>query len=313
MAEERAWLLAAQPFDDGWRGLAAVAYDTHVGCQGYALLSFDSGGQRSESQRLLADNPAAAIEKAADVLGVDPAAWRPVYAVLAGDTLPWSEIELRMDPERLEHERSVCLRDQYGELFDEVDGIVGDTKAVAILPMIRATSSVEELRQLVGDDADRIWEAWWRYPDVDPSEKAVLADVDQYGWHGLWVSGDDEGPGFSYSIGFHRTLRAPEVIVVGLRSELAHSMLWEAYRRFERGEPLQPGAFYEDFLEGHVVTVVEVTDDARREYFGFANWFYNGEYPALQIVWPSATDGRWPWESESLALAQPLLGPLSPT
>ena len=40
------------------------------------------------------------------------------------------------------------------------------------------------------------------------------------------------------------------------------------------GEVLEPGRFYDDFLEGHAVTFVEVSDDARDEYFGFACWFY---------------------------------------
>ena len=57
---------------------------------------------------------------------------------------------------------------------------------------------------------------------------------------------------------------------------------------------------------------MNVTGDARREYFGFAQWYYKADFPALQLVWPSATDGRWPWDSESLARLQPLLGPVPP-
>jgi hypothetical protein len=309
VAGERAWLLAAQLTDSGWHGLAAVASDTHVGCQGYALMSFDTAGRRTASERVLADNPESAAEAIERALGIDPARWHAAYAVLGADALPWSEIQRRMEGERFARERRACLRDQYDGLFDDAANAVGETSAAAILPMLRTTSSLDELRGVLGDDAEAMWEAWWRYPDIDSSEKAVIADVAEYGWHGLWIHADDKGPEFSYSVGFYRTLGAPEVIVVGLRSEIAHSMLWEAYRRFEQRDVLQPGSFYEDFLEGHVVTFVDVSDDARNEYFGFAYWFYKGDFPALQLVWPSADDGAWPWQSDSLAQAQPLLGP----
>ena len=312
MTEERAWLFAAQPAWPGWRGLAAMVDGSRAGCLGYELLSFDADGRRAAAERLGVDNPASAAAAAARAFGIDAGAWRPAYALLGTDPLPWSEIALRMEPGRLERERRACLQDQYDGLFDEVAGRVGEARAAAILPMVRAVSSLDELRAVIGEDAAEVWDAWWRHPGVDSSEKAVLADIDQYGWHGLWIREDDEGPQFSYSIGFYGTLGAPEVIVVGIRSELAHSLLWEAYRRVRRGETLAPGRFYDDFLDGHAITFVNVTGDARREYFGFAQWYYKADFPALQLVWPSATDGRWPWDSESLARLQPLLGPVPP-
>ena len=312
MTEERAWLFAAQPAWPGWRGLAAMVDGSRAGCLGYELLSFDADGRRAAAERLGVDNPASAAAAAARAFGIDAGAWRPAYALLGTDPLPWSEIALRMEPGRLERERRACLQDQYDGLFDEVAGRVGEARAAAILPMVRAVSSLDELRAVIGEDAAEVWDAWWRHPGVDSSEKAVLADIDQYGWHGLWIREDDEGPQFTYSIGFYRTLGAPEVIVVGIRSELAHSMLWEAYRRVRRGETLTPGRLYDGFLDEHPITFVNVSDDARRQYFGFADWYYKGDFPAAQLVWPSAADGRWPWDSESLAHLQPLLGPAPP-
>jgi Domain of unknown function (DUF4262) len=309
MAEERAWLFAAQQAWPGWRGLAALADDSHVGCQGYELLSFGADGRPAAAERLLVDNPASAAAAAERAFGVDAAAWRPAYVRLGGDPLPWAEIAERMEPGRLERDRRACLQDQYDGFFDEVAGCVGEERAAMILPMVRAASSRDDLRAVIGGDAGPVWDAWWRYPDVDPAEKAVLADIDTYGWHGLWIREDAAGPQFSYSIGFYHTLGAPEVIVVGIRHELAHSMLWEAYHRARRGETVAPGRFYDGFLDGHAVTFVEVTGDARREYFGFAQWYYKSDFPALQLVWPSASDGRWPWDGESLARVQPLLGP----
>jgi hypothetical protein len=309
MAEERAWLLQAQPAWPGWRGLAAVADDRHVGCQGYALLSFGADGRRTATERLLVDNPAAAVTTAEKAFGVDAAAWRPAYATLGADPLPWSEIAARMDPGRHDDERRACLQDQYDGLFDEVAGRVGEAAAAAILPMVRAASSRDELSAVIGESAGPVWDAWWRYPDIDPGEKAVLADIDAFGWHGRWIREDEAGPQFCYSIGFYHTLGAPEVIVVGIRSEIAHSMLWEAYRRARRGETMAPGRCYDNFLDGHPVTFVDVSNDARREYFGFAHWYYKSDFPALQLVWPSATDGQWPWDSQRLARLQPLLGP----
>ena len=308
VAEERVWLMEAQPAADGWRGLVAVAYDDHVGCQDYAVASFDAEGRRIATERLLADNPVAAMQAAENAFGIDQAAWRPAYAVLDGDPLPWAEIASRMKPPELERERRACLTDQYGGLYGEVAGIVGEQGAAVILPMLRIVSSVEELQAAVGEHAQPLWDAWLRYPSVDALEKAVLADVAEYGWHAMWIHGSEEGPRFAYSIGFYRTLRAPELIVVGLPQEVAHPILWEAYRRFERGERLGPNDSYEGFVKGYTVTFIEVSDDARDKYFGFANWFYKDQFPALQLVWPAA-DSRWPWEDENLDRAQPLLGP----
>ena len=312
MTQERAWLFAAQPAWPGWRGLAAVADGGHAGCQGYELLSFGADGRRAAAERLPVDNPVSAAATAERAFGVDAAAWRPAYALLGPDPLPWSEIALRMEPGRLERERRACLQDQYDGLFEEVAGRAGEARAATVLPMVRAASSLDELRAVIGDDADEVWDAWWRHPDVDPSEKAVLAGIDSCGWHGLWIREDDEGPQFSCSIGFYGTLGAPEVIVVGIRFELAHSMLWEAYRRVRRGETLVPGRCYDGFLDGHPVTFGNVTGDARRGYFGFAHWYYKSDFPAVQLVWPSATDGQWPWDSDSLARLQPLLGAAPP-
>ena len=308
VAETRAWLLEAQPAADGWRGLVAVAYDEHVGCEGYALASFDAEGRRIATERLRADNPVAAMEAAENAFGIDPDAWRPAYAGLGGDPLPWAEIASRMKPPELERERRACLTDQYGGLYGEVAGIVGEEGAAVILPMLCLVSSIEQLQAAVGEHAQPLWDAWMRYPSVDALEKAVLTHVAEYGWHLQGIHGSEEGPPFAYSIGFYRTLRAPEVIIVGLPQEVAHSILWEAYRRLERGERLGPNDSYEGFVKGYAVTFIEVSDDARDEYFGFANWFYKDGFPALQLVWPAA-DGRWPWEDESLARAQPLLGP----
>src|SRR4051812_6917485 len=65
-----------------------------------------------------------------------------------------------------------------------------------------------------------------------------------------------------------RTPRARELIVVGLRAELAHSVPWEACRRVEQGEPLEPGGRYEGFLDDDAVTFIGVAAEARDEHFG---------------------------------------------
>ena len=148
----------------------------------------------------------------------------------------------------------------------------------------------------------------------DPKKRAgedkCLADIEQYGLHVMKVLGDAEWPEFTYSVGFYHTFQLSEIIILGLRSDLAHWILNELADRARRGERFQVGDTLEGLLEGFPVQLRSLRDEHVEPHFGWARWFYDGQqFPVLQLVWPT-TSGVWPWNpeaSEEFRLKQPLL------
>jgi len=60
---------------------------------------------------------------------------------------------------------------------------------------------------------------------LDEGEKKLVADIEELGWHVLKVLEDDNGPGFVYSVGLFKTFNHPEIIIVGLKLDLAHILI----------------------------------------------------------------------------------------
>ncbi len=148
--------------------------------------------------------------------------------------------------------------------------------------------------------------------DADPSgfndyERGLIEAVREHGWFCPSVYSDEDGPGFSYSVGFWKTLGKPEVIVFGLPPQVAHSVLWQLYRLFQSGLSPQPGKPVEGVLEGYVSYLMPAGAKAN-EFMLSAAWFYgNQDYPRLQLVWPDPI-GAFPWQTDfdpSFAEAQP--------
>ena len=137
----------------------------------------------------------------------------------------------------------------------------------------------------------------------DPQERAgeekCLADVAQHDIHVVRVLGDNDWPEFLYSVGLFHHFELPEVIILGLRAELAHSVLNALARRARAGLRFQAGDDVGDLLEGFDVTLRRVPEEHVAPHFGWARWFYEGRpFPALQLVYPTTT-GIWPWAPDA--------------
>lgn len=145
---------------------------------------------------------------------------------------------------------------------------------------------------------------------MNAREQKALDDVAQHGCHILHVVGEGDLPPFSYSIGIHRTCKAPELILVGLEQPISHWIVNEYSRRVQQGERFLVGAHVAGFLEGFEVTFREVHKSHYREYLGWGRWFYESEdFPVLQMIWPT-TEGTWPWDANAtpwLRAQQPVL------
>ncbi|PWK46398.1 DUF4262 domain-containing protein [Pleionea mediterranea] len=145
---------------------------------------------------------------------------------------------------------------------------------------------------------------------MDENDLKALNNIEEYGCHVLKVMEGEGEPSFSYSIGINKKQNKPDVVVLGLNSELAHSMVNNYKDRVIEGEVFEPGRYYSDFLEGFKVCFIKVSKKHFEKYFGWGLWLHNGDdFDMLQIVWPT-TDGKWPWDrdkSEFYQWAQPIL------
>ncbi len=105
---------------------------------------------------------------------------------------------------------------------------------------------------------------------------------------------DEERPPHSFSIGLFHNYSHPEIIIIGLRTELMHNMLNWIGKEIQNGREFKVGKRYSGFLEGHRVTFGEVAKRHYREYVGYAMWFYEGDdFPLIQCIWPT-TQGYFP-------------------
>jgi len=149
----------------------------------------------------------------------------------------------------------------------------------------------------------------------DDAERKVLADVKKHGWHCLNIFEEDGQPPWTFSIGFHKTWDFPELIVIGLKRDVAHATLNIVATQLAEGRRLDLAADNDDLFNEIPCCFVEVPKSAYREYVGTARWFYGGnDFPLYQIVWPSK-DGCFPWNeraSASFKQWQPVLGSPKP-
>ncbi len=67
------------------------------------------------------------------------------------------------------------------------------------------------------------------------ADARALANIEKYGLHVISVLGDDEHTPFTYSIGIEQSLGMPELIMIGLKSDVAHSAINECYWQIKEG------------------------------------------------------------------------------
>jgi hypothetical protein len=145
---------------------------------------------------------------------------------------------------------------------------------------------------------------------MDAVEQKAIADVEQYGCHVIHVMEEGDLPPFAYSVGIEKTSQAAELVVVGLKQPMAHSLINEYNRRVRGGELFEAGQTVSGFLQGFDCQLRSVDPSHYREYFGWNLRFYNGaRFRVLQLVYPTV-EGIWPWDADAtewFRRRQPLL------
>ncbi len=132
---------------------------------------------------------------------------------------------------------------------------------------------------------------------MDSFDQKTLDNIEKFGCAVIHVAAEDDLPLFAYSVGIQKTANAPEVIVIGLKPELAHFVVNEYNRRVRAGERFVPGQWYEGFIGGFPIAIEQVGPEFYEEYFGMNLWLYQGpNFSVYQLVYPSTT-GIWPFIS----------------
>ena len=152
--------------------------------------------------------------------------------------------------------------------------------------------------------------------ELNDHERNMVAKIDEYGYFKLMVF-DPEGndPHFMYSVGFQQTHEQPECIIIGLSRDLMEAMMDVLHDKLEKGLKLVDALLIEDLLGGGFKCMAKTVkpENLSRAYFNSARWYNrycggtNDEFQAMQIIWPGAIDGLYPWQSEQMSALQPLL------
>ena len=144
----------------------------------------------------------------------------------------------------------------------------------------------------------------------DASERKVLADIAEFGWHCVHIMADGELVEYSFTVGLFQTYRHPELIVFGLPPGVAHKVLCNAVDEAQRGAPIDLSSPSDALLNNYSCCFVEVPTSEYHEHVGIARWYYQGnDFPLVQVVWPSRS-GLFPWHAAAtpeFKLSQPVL------
>jgi hypothetical protein len=65
---------------------------------------------------------------------------------------------------------------------------------------------------------------------LDKHEQNFVEQIGEHGWSATHVAPDDEGPGFAFTTGFWLKFKFPELIVFGLRRDIALDTFWHIHQ-----------------------------------------------------------------------------------
>ena len=146
---------------------------------------------------------------------------------------------------------------------------------------------------------------------LDEQEQSAINNIEKYGCHVMHIFAEGSLPSFTYSVGIFGKTKQPEIIVMGLKREVAHVIVNDYNDMVKEGKVFKPRRSYSDFLDGFDVQFITVDKEHYKEHFGWDIWYYEGNsFPVLQLVFPDKS-GIWPWDenaSEEFKRYQPVLG-----
>ena len=149
---------------------------------------------------------------------------------------------------------------------------------------------------------------------IDEKDQKLFDDIEKYGLHVLHIFGEEDYPPFSYSVGLYKTYNHPEIIIIGLKQQLAHIIINNIAEDIKNGIKYDPFSWSSDILDNFKCLFIPVSKSNYKEYVGYDRWYYKGDdFPLLQCIYPT-TKGIYPWEEawpDDIKKLQPLLGPIN--
>jgi len=138
----------------------------------------------------------------------------------------------------------------------------------------------------------------WVLPEPeDDSDRKLLADIAQHGWHVVGVNADAHGPNYAFSVGLLYTLGHAEIMIMGLQHRTAAQLINRIGDAIRAGQCYEAGCRYDEIADGFPLAFVSLDQRYYQEYLGYALWFYRTlRFPVLQCVWPDKA-GVFPWEA----------------
>jgi hypothetical protein len=144
----------------------------------------------------------------------------------------------------------------------------------------------------------------------DDSDRKLLSDIQEVGWHIVVIEADDTGPGYAFSVGLFHSYDHPEIIIFGLKQEIAMQFINNIGVQVKSGIRYSSGTEVDE-LANLRSAFLDVPQSHYREYIGYALWFYEAfDFPVLQCIWPDKS-GRFAWEEGydvRFSKLQPILG-----
>lgn len=153
-----------------------------------------------------------------------------------------------------------------------------------------------------------------RTTDLSKTDEWAIDQIEESGSALISVGRDCKDDfGWTYSLGICDTCGQPELIAVGLPSEVAKFCMNEATRRMRNGVDLTK-ALQTDLIRSVDCEFRLVAPKWVERLMNFANWYNDGVgYPVLQVIYPDLQN-RFQWEEGfDQRFIQPLLQPGTPS
>lgn len=137
----------------------------------------------------------------------------------------------------------------------------------------------------------------------DAHDASLLKKLDQFGWTATYVfeKRDPNHKDFAYTLGFS-DFGAPELIVFELQPELINAVFWQYFHYMKSGNELVDGlTFRPSDMPGFECMLRKAVRPETWDNHVFDAIRYDrtkgrsGRPAVMQIVWPSASTGHYPW------------------